>query len=119
MRLDERVDPVKIVDACCVFEIGAVGILMALAEAHQRLVRPGIVVKHRDLDDPQAVLLGKNDVERIPGRLGATGRPVIGVESACASSAAALLTGRFPIDGYAGQLLAQPADAIKNVITLS
>jgi threonine dehydrogenase-like Zn-dependent dehydrogenase len=31
----------------------------------------------------------------------------------------ALLTGRFPIDGYAGQLLAQPADAIKNVITIS
>ncbi len=26
---------------------------MALAEAHQRLVRPGIVVKHRDLDDPR------------------------------------------------------------------
>jgi threonine dehydrogenase-like Zn-dependent dehydrogenase len=32
---------------------------------------------------------------------------------------AALITGRFAIDAYAGQLLAQPADAIKNVITLS
>ncbi len=31
----------------------------------------------------------------------------------------ALLTGRFPIDAYAGQLLDQPADAIKNVIELS
>jgi threonine dehydrogenase-like Zn-dependent dehydrogenase len=31
----------------------------------------------------------------------------------------ALLTGRFPIDGYAGQLLAQPADAIKNVIAVA
>jgi glucose 1-dehydrogenase len=32
---------------------------------------------------------------------------------------AALLTGRFPIEAYAGQLLAAPADAIKNVIALS
>jgi len=32
---------------------------------------------------------------------------------------AALLTGRFPIDAYAGQLLNAPADAIKNVIALS
>ena len=31
----------------------------------------------------------------------------------------ALLTGRFSIDGYAGQLLAQPADAIKNVIAIA
>jgi hypothetical protein len=31
----------------------------------------------------------------------------------------ALITGRFPIEDYAGQLLAQPADAIKNVLTLS
>ncbi len=53
MRLDERIDPVEIVDACRVFEVGAVGMLMALAKAHQRLVRPGIVVKHGDLDDPR------------------------------------------------------------------
>lgn len=32
---------------------------------------------------------------------------------------AALITGRFPIDAYAGQLLEQPPDAIKNVIALS
>jgi threonine dehydrogenase-like Zn-dependent dehydrogenase len=32
---------------------------------------------------------------------------------------AALITGRFPIEAYAGQLLAQPANAIKNVLTLS
>ena len=31
----------------------------------------------------------------------------------------ALITGRFPIAAYAGQLLAAPAEAIKNVITLS
>ncbi len=32
---------------------------------------------------------------------------------------AALITGRFPIDAFAGQLLAPPADAIKNVLALS
>ncbi len=32
---------------------------------------------------------------------------------------AALITGRFSIDAFAGQLLAPPADAIKNVIALS
>ncbi len=32
---------------------------------------------------------------------------------------AGLITGRFPIEAYAGQLLEQPADAIKNVLTLS
>jgi glucose 1-dehydrogenase len=31
----------------------------------------------------------------------------------------ALITGRFPIDAYAEQLLAQPAEAIKNVIAVS
>ena len=30
-----------------------------------------------------------------------------------------LITGRFPIDAYAEQLLAAPAEAIKNVIALS
>jgi threonine dehydrogenase-like Zn-dependent dehydrogenase len=32
---------------------------------------------------------------------------------------AALVTGHFPIDAYAGQLLEAPAEAIKNVLTLS
>jgi threonine dehydrogenase-like Zn-dependent dehydrogenase len=32
---------------------------------------------------------------------------------------AALVTGHFPIDAYAGQLLETPAEAIKNVLTLS
>ncbi len=32
---------------------------------------------------------------------------------------ASLVTGRFPIDAYAGQLLAAPAEAIKNVIAVS
>jgi threonine dehydrogenase-like Zn-dependent dehydrogenase len=31
----------------------------------------------------------------------------------------ALITGRFPVEAYAGQLLEAPADAIKNVIALS
>lgn len=53
MRLDERIDAVESVDACRVFEIGAVRILMAFAETHQGLVRPGIIVEHGDFDDPR------------------------------------------------------------------
>ena len=51
MRLDEAVDAVEIVDARRIFDVGRLRILMALAEAHQRLMRPGIVVIDRDLDD--------------------------------------------------------------------
>ena len=51
MRLNEPVDAVEIIDACRVFDIGTLGVLMALAEAHQRLVCPGIIVEHGDLDD--------------------------------------------------------------------
>jgi acetyl-CoA acetyltransferase len=36
--------------------------------------------------------------QRVAGRLGATGRPVIGVESACASSAAALVVARDAVE---------------------
>jgi len=53
MRLDEGVDAVEMVDARGVFQVGAFGVLMALAKAHQGLVGPGIVVKHGDLDDPR------------------------------------------------------------------
>jgi hypothetical protein len=45
MRLDERIDAIEMVDAGRIFEVGAIGILMALAEAHQRLMGPGIVVE--------------------------------------------------------------------------
>jgi acetyl-CoA acetyltransferase len=41
---------------------------------------------------------GMAKAQRITARLGATGRPVFGVESACASSAAALITGRDAIE---------------------
>ena len=37
-----------------------VGVLVPVPEAHQRLVRPGVVEQHRDVDDPggQHVVLG-------------------------------------------------------------
>jgi acetyl-CoA acetyltransferase len=41
---------------------------------------------------------GMAKAQRITARLGATGRPVFGVESACASSAAALIAGRDAIE---------------------
>ena len=53
MRGNEVVDRFVAVDARTVFQIGAVGILMALAKAHQRLVRPWIVVQHGYLNDPR------------------------------------------------------------------
>lgn len=53
MRLDEGVDALEAVDPGGVLEIGPVWILMTLAEAHQGLVRPGIIVKHGNLDDPR------------------------------------------------------------------
>ena len=51
MRLDEVVDVVEVVDARRVFDVGRVRVLVALAEAHQRLVRPRVAVEDRDLDD--------------------------------------------------------------------
>ena len=51
MRLHEAVDAVEVVDARGVFDVGALRVLVALAEAHQGLVGPGIVVEDRDLDD--------------------------------------------------------------------
>lgn len=53
MRLDEGIDAIEPVDARGVFEISPIWILMPLAEAHQGLVRPGIVVEHGDFDDPR------------------------------------------------------------------
>ena len=50
---DEVVDAAIAVDAGGVFEVGAGRVLVALAKAHQRLVRPRVVVEHRDLDDPR------------------------------------------------------------------
>ena len=53
----EAVDPRR------VLEVRRVGVLVAVAEAHQRLVRPGVVVEHRDLDDARLQL----EVVRVAG----------------------------------------------------
>src|SRR3979490_342928 len=45
MRRDELVDAAKAIDARTIFEIGRCRVLVPLAEAHQRLARPGIVVE--------------------------------------------------------------------------
>lgn len=50
---DERLDRIEAVDPRRVLQVGAVRVLVALAKAHQRLVRPGVVVEDRDLDDPR------------------------------------------------------------------
>ena len=53
MRLDEAIHAIEIVDARCVLDVGRCRVLMALAKAHQRFVRPRIIVEDRDLDDPR------------------------------------------------------------------
>ena len=54
MRGDEIVDRSVIVDPRRVFEIGRFGILVALAKAHQCLMRPRILVVGRNFDDARA-----------------------------------------------------------------
>ena len=51
MRLNEIRDAAIAVDARGVLEVGPARVLVPLAKAHQRLVRPGIVVVDRNLDD--------------------------------------------------------------------
>lgn len=51
MRVDEGLHRRKAVDACGVFQIGGCRVLVPLAKAHQRLVRPRVVVVDRDFDD--------------------------------------------------------------------
>ena len=63
VRPDERLDRIEAVDPRRVLQVGAVRVLVALAKAHQRLVRPGVVVEDRDLDDPRL-----QDGFRIAGR---------------------------------------------------
>ena len=41
----------KPLTSCDVLEVGAVGLLVMVAEAHQHLARPGIVVVRGDVDD--------------------------------------------------------------------
>jgi hypothetical protein len=51
VRIDEVVDRVEVVDARGVLEVRRVGVLMAVAEVHQRLVGPRVVVEHGEVDD--------------------------------------------------------------------
>jgi hypothetical protein len=52
MRLDELLDRLEAVDARRILDIGRIRVLVALAEPHQRLVGPRVLVIDRDLDDP-------------------------------------------------------------------
>jgi acetyl-CoA acetyltransferase len=80
-------------------ELGRVAAIDALADA-------GVSYADIDLTVVANVGEGMAKAQRIAGYLGATGRPVISVESACASSAAALLAGRDAIEsGRAGIVL--------------
>lgn len=49
---DEAFDIGITVDLCRIIEIGTFRLLMTFAEAHQRLVSPGIAVEDRNFDDP-------------------------------------------------------------------
>ena len=51
MRLHETLDAVEMVDGRGIFDVGLIGRLVPIAEAHQRLTRPGIIVEHRNFDD--------------------------------------------------------------------
>ena len=80
-------------------ELGQVAAAEALADA-------GVSYQDVDLTVVANVGEGMAKAQRIAGRLGASGRPVVSVESACASSAAALLAGRDAIEsGRAGIVL--------------
>jgi acetyl-CoA acetyltransferase len=72
-------------------ELGRVAATEALADA-------GVTYQDVDLTIVANVREGMAKAQRVTGRLGTTGRPVISVESACASSAAALVAGRDAIE---------------------
>lgn len=71
---------------------------LARVAAVEALGDSGVTYPEVDLTVVANVGEGMAKAQRIAGRLGATGRPVISVESACASSAAALLAGRDAIE---------------------
>ena len=50
---DELLDAGLVVDPGGVVEIGGARVLVAVAKPHQRLVRPGVVVVDRELEDPR------------------------------------------------------------------
>ncbi len=68
MRLDESVDAVEIVDARRIFDVGRIRVLVAFAEAHQRFMRPRIIVIDRYLDDARlddGLGLGRRLLDRL------------------------------------------------------
>jgi acetyl-CoA acetyltransferase len=71
---------------------------LARIAAVEALADAGVAFSDVDLTAVANVGEGMAKAQRITGRLGAIGRPVISVESACASSAAALLAGRDAIE---------------------
>jgi acetyl-CoA acetyltransferase len=84
---------------------------LARVAATEALADAGVGYGDVDLTIVANVGGGMAKAQRIAGRLGATGRPVFGVESACASSAAALLSGRDAIEsGRAGVVLCLGAE---------
>jgi acetyl-CoA acetyltransferase len=81
-------------------ELGRIAAIRALADA-------GVAYADVDLTVVANVGEGMAKAQRIAQRLGSTGRPVVSVEAACASSAAALLAGRDAIEsGRADVVLA-------------
>jgi acetyl-CoA acetyltransferase len=79
---------------------------LARSAAAEALTDSGVTYADVDLTIVANVGEGMAKGQRIAGRLGATGRPVLSVESACASGAAALLAGRDAIEsGRAGVVL--------------
>ncbi|MNE14584.1 hypothetical protein D3C80_1074670 [compost metagenome] len=50
---DEGLDIGQAVDARGVLQVSAGGVLVAIPKAHQGFMGPGVVVQHRDLDDPR------------------------------------------------------------------
>ena len=85
VRVDEALDVVEVVDPRRVLEVGGVGVLVAVAEPHQRLVRPRVVVEHRDLDDArlelEVVRVADLRLDLAQQRLEAIGRERVGVEA--------------------------------------
>jgi acetyl-CoA acetyltransferase len=75
------------------------------AAASQALADSGVGYPEVDLIVVANVGEGMAKAQRVAGRLGATGRPVLGVESACASSAAALITARNAIQAGTAQVV--------------
>src|SRR5208282_1611884 len=51
MRGDKFIDGPEAIDSCGILDVCALRVLMALAEPHQRLARPWIVVEHRNFHD--------------------------------------------------------------------